>query len=214
MKTAYALDTNAYALLFQTPKSEARDNLEKKLTNNGVMSFYIPEIVSMEIHSVLGKFRRGGAKEQHESCIKHIIQSDKIIACTHTCYLAPRPAWNQKYIKLFWRCSMTLKKARLDTSWFITARFERNECGKRHPHSTSSQIFIWITRCLSGWHRRGSECKWPRIDVGYVRQEPQSCLHGAADSSLWPKCLRMNSLIVLKALLARFLVILLSSVKQ
>lgn len=99
MKTAYALDTNAYALLFQTPNSEARDNLEKKLTNNGVMSFYIPEIVSMEIHSVLGKFRRGGAKEQHESCIKHIIQSDEIIACTHTCYLAPRPRMKSKVYK-------------------------------------------------------------------------------------------------------------------
>lgn len=96
---AYILDTNAYALLFQTPKSEARNNLELKLLSDGVMSFYIPEIVSMEIHSVLGKFRRGGAAEQQGLCSKQVVISDKIIACTHTCYAAPRSRMKPKVYK-------------------------------------------------------------------------------------------------------------------
>jgi rRNA-processing protein FCF1 len=99
MKVAYVLDTNAYALLFQTPKSEARNNLELRLLNDGIMSFYIPEIVSMEIHSVLGKFRRGGATEQQELCSKQVINSDNIIACTHTCYVAPRARMKPKVYK-------------------------------------------------------------------------------------------------------------------
>ncbi|WP_236443636.1 hypothetical protein, partial [Pseudomonas syringae] len=96
MKITYVLDTNAYALLFQFPRNEAYANLEKKLTTDNVWSFYIPEIVSMEIHSVLGKFRRGGAKEQRESCSKKVYISDEITDCGQVCYVAPRPRMKPK----------------------------------------------------------------------------------------------------------------------
>lgn len=99
MTIAYVLDTNAYALFFQTPKSEARNNLEQRLLSDGIISFYIPEIVSMEIHSVLGKYRRGGATEQQEQCSKQVINSDQIIACTHTCYLPARARMKPKIYK-------------------------------------------------------------------------------------------------------------------
>jgi rRNA-processing protein FCF1 len=99
MKKSYVLDTNAYALLFQFPRSEAYINLEKKLMADDVLSFYIPEIVSMEIHSVLGKFRRGGAKEQRETCSKKVYNSDEIIACGQICYVAPRPRMKPKFFK-------------------------------------------------------------------------------------------------------------------
>lgn len=99
MSTVYVLDTNAYALLFQSPRTEAYTNLERVLLKDGVMSFYIPEIVSMEIHSVLGKFRRGGASELRELCSKHVMESDKIISCSHTCYVPARPRMKPKIFK-------------------------------------------------------------------------------------------------------------------
>lgn len=97
--TAYVLDTNAYALLFQAPRSQAYINLERILLKDGVMSFYLPEIVSMEIHSVLGKFRRTGGKELRELCSRKVVGEVDIIACTHTCYTPAKPKMKQKVYK-------------------------------------------------------------------------------------------------------------------
>ena len=62
MVSPYLLDTNAYALFLQRPKPLACSKLEQRL-DNGNISFYISQITSMEIHSVLGKYRRGSPRQ-------------------------------------------------------------------------------------------------------------------------------------------------------
>lgn len=86
----YALDTNAYALLFQTPRSAAGQELERKINIGGAVSFLLPEIVSMEIHSVMGKYRRGGAKGGQEPCNRQIIHESVTIRCSNRCVTVPR----------------------------------------------------------------------------------------------------------------------------
>lgn len=84
------LDTNAYALFFQNPKSPQFAKLESTLKTATGIDFFIPEIVSMEIHSVLGKYRRGGAALQHTPCDRHVVHVSGPIACTHTCVFPER----------------------------------------------------------------------------------------------------------------------------
>lgn len=43
----YVLDTNSYALIFQSPKGDAYEKLENRLKYEGVVRFYLPEIVAM-----------------------------------------------------------------------------------------------------------------------------------------------------------------------
>lgn len=99
MPQPFALDTNSYALLFQHPKTDAYYNLEKKIKIGEVLSFYIPEIVAMEIHSVLGKYRRGGVSAQKEACTRNIISEDKHVACSNICVTTPRPRMKPKIYK-------------------------------------------------------------------------------------------------------------------
>ncbi|KOP51707.1 hypothetical protein OX90_26285 [Pseudomonas coronafaciens pv. porri] len=99
MSTLYVLDTNAYALLFQSPRPEAYANLENILLKDGVMSFYIPEIVSMEIHSVLGKFRRSGNKAQNELCSRQVMDAENVIPCAHTCFIPAKPRIKPRVFK-------------------------------------------------------------------------------------------------------------------
>jgi len=110
MKNIYALDTNAYALLFQSPKSEAGIKLEEVLSDNNIVTFYIPEIVSMEIHSVLGKYRRGGIIERREQCSRKIMESEKVIACSNTCYVEPRPRIKQKVYRALLKLLSDIEK--------------------------------------------------------------------------------------------------------
>jgi len=63
MVNPYLLDTNAYFLFLQSPKTQTCIDLENTLRNTGVISFFISEITSMEIHSVLGKYRRGSPRQ-------------------------------------------------------------------------------------------------------------------------------------------------------
>lgn len=74
MLSPYLLDTNAYALFLQHPKPLACSRLEEKL-DNGDISFYISEITSMEIHSVLGKYRRGSPR-QLQLCDRQTVGTD------------------------------------------------------------------------------------------------------------------------------------------
>lgn len=74
MVSPYLLDTNAYALFLQYPKPLTCSKLEQKL-GNGIISFYISEITSMEIHSVLGKYRRGSPRQQ-QKCDRQTINTD------------------------------------------------------------------------------------------------------------------------------------------
>jgi len=89
--TPYLLDTNVYALLFQSVKTNSYLNLLTKIQSESEISFFIPEIVSMEIHSVIGKYRRGLVKESQHSCIRDIIVDNTTQKCTHT-WLVPAAA--------------------------------------------------------------------------------------------------------------------------
>jgi predicted nucleic acid-binding protein len=79
----YLLDTNIYALFFQKDKTNSYANLLDKIKSESEISFFIPEIVSMEIHSVLGKYRRGSAKVTQHSCTRDVIVDDKSQKCSH-----------------------------------------------------------------------------------------------------------------------------------
>jgi len=85
MASNFLLDTNVYALFLQHPPSPNLQNLRAKVESNGVAEFYIPEIVSMEIHSVLGKYFRSGGPQTQASCTKNIILQGVHSPCTHIC---------------------------------------------------------------------------------------------------------------------------------
>lgn len=99
MPTLYVLDTNAYAVLFQMPRGDVYRNLEEKLKIDGVMKFTIPEIVSMEIHSVLGKYRRGGAVESNTECGKQFVVGEEIKLCSNLCFYPKRNKMKSKVFK-------------------------------------------------------------------------------------------------------------------
>lgn len=54
------------------------------------MNFLLPEIVSMEIHSVIGKYRRGGAKGGYEPCSRQIFQEALVVNCSNKCITPKR----------------------------------------------------------------------------------------------------------------------------
>jgi hypothetical protein len=95
----YLLDTNAYTLIFQHPKPPGLERLEVKLKTNQELSFYLPQIASLEIHSVLGRFRRGGNALQHLPCERHVLFANERIKCTHTCVFAERKRMRLKVFR-------------------------------------------------------------------------------------------------------------------
>ncbi len=98
MTPLFALDTNAYALLFQYPKSAAYRRLEALIKTGDQISFYLPEVVAMEIYSVIGKYRRGGS-EQRDLCSKNIITDAIVSACANTCFTPKRSRLKGKVFK-------------------------------------------------------------------------------------------------------------------
>ncbi|WP_288492887.1 hypothetical protein [Paracidovorax oryzae] len=96
----YLLDTNAYVLFFQNPRPTQLTKLEALLdVGTGIKQFLIPEVVSMEIHSVLGKYRRGGAPVQHAQCDRKIVSDAQVIACSHTCFYPARKRMSQRLFR-------------------------------------------------------------------------------------------------------------------
>lgn len=79
----YLLDTNSYFLFFQHPKTDAYYRLTDEIKANSIISFHISEISSMEIHSVLGKYRRGSTI-QFQKCKRKISSDTGIIGCGNT----------------------------------------------------------------------------------------------------------------------------------
>ncbi len=71
MADTFLLDTNAYALFFQRPSTPAYTNLITEIN----FTFYISELTSLEIYSVIGKYRRG-IQDQKQQCGKEIIQAN------------------------------------------------------------------------------------------------------------------------------------------
>jgi hypothetical protein len=82
MSAPFLLDTNSYFLFFQRPKSPSYLRLAQKLKVGSEISFYIAEITSMEIHSVVGKYRRG-SPSQHQQCGRKIVAGNKTANCSN-----------------------------------------------------------------------------------------------------------------------------------
>jgi hypothetical protein len=72
MPQPFLIDTNGYFILFQYPKPLFYTKFVEKLTTDNIISFYISEITSMEIHSVLGKYGRG-CSPQCQLCEREIM---------------------------------------------------------------------------------------------------------------------------------------------
>ena len=83
MPMPFLLDTNAYYLFFQFPKSPSYLRLTQKVKAGTKMSFYISEITSMEIHSVLGKYHRRSPR-QLQQCKREIIVDGQTAKCSNT----------------------------------------------------------------------------------------------------------------------------------
>lgn len=84
MPTPFLLDTNSYFLIFQPPpKPSSYFRLIPKIQDGSKISFYIFEISSMELHSVLGEYRRGKPR-QRQQCNREIIAGDQTVKCSNT----------------------------------------------------------------------------------------------------------------------------------
>jgi len=83
MPAPFLLDTNNYCLFFQYPKPRSYFHLTQKIKVGAEIAFYISEITSMEIHSVLGKYRRGSPL-QHQQCNREIIAGSNTAWCSNT----------------------------------------------------------------------------------------------------------------------------------
>lgn len=99
MTAPFVLDTNAYALLFEAQPSGACTRLKGEIQDNGGLSFFLPEIVAMEIHSVIGKYRRGAAFQRHEPCTRRIVISSNIELCSNICFTQARSRMSKKVFK-------------------------------------------------------------------------------------------------------------------
>lgn len=88
MPAPFLLDTNAYARIFQnhntrtSEEKDAYDRLMQILHQDLIKAFYISEITSMEIHSVLGKYRRG-ILSQRQQCTREIAINGGNTRCNH-----------------------------------------------------------------------------------------------------------------------------------
>lgn len=82
MTSLYLLDTNAYFLFFQNPKPQSLSNLEAKIRNPDGLSFFISEVTSLEVHSVLGKYRRG-VTPQKNLCERYFDKDGTITRCAN-----------------------------------------------------------------------------------------------------------------------------------
>ena len=132
MKTsAYLLDTNAYALLFDSTRPPSLSKLEELIKIDGITSFYIPQIVSMEIYSVLGKYRRGGNHAQNIQCDRQVVGDTYLATCTHTYMLPARKRMKPKVFRDLQKMIKDIEAGKgdvkaailsLGTEEFITAR--------------------------------------------------------------------------------------------
>lgn len=70
MPSNMLLDTNAYFLLFKSPHGSPYHSLVKHLKHGSITTFFLPAIVALEIHSVIGKAKRGMPRQIHK-CDRH-----------------------------------------------------------------------------------------------------------------------------------------------
>lgn len=94
MSLKYMLDTNAYHHFFSNTHPHVRKHLETLLLKDGSIKFFVSEITSMEIYSVLGKDRRG-VQVQEQLCTRVIKEG----ACTQTWVTKGRKGIRDKIFK-------------------------------------------------------------------------------------------------------------------
>ncbi|AIQ50038.1 hypothetical protein R70723_32270 [Paenibacillus sp. FSL R7-0273] len=94
----YLLDTNAYCLLFNVEKNSSFLNLESKIMDDQVYSFYISEVTSLEIYSVIGKMQRG-SQPQEQKCSKVLRMGDQYTTCSHTWYIEGNKKLNKNLFR-------------------------------------------------------------------------------------------------------------------
>jgi len=98
MPALFLLDTDVYYLLFEPDKPLSYTHLMQKIQIGTTISFYISEITSLEIHSVLGKRRRKPSKPQRHKCERQIIVGSQITRCSNTWIL---PSFKKLKPKVF-----------------------------------------------------------------------------------------------------------------
>lgn len=98
MPVEFVLDTNAYASFFQFPRTKAYAALELKLRSDDKIKFALPEIVSMEIHSVIGKYRRGTSGDK-VTCGRQILESQTLRSCSNICVYPKKSRMKAKVYK-------------------------------------------------------------------------------------------------------------------
>ena len=100
MPKSFLLDTNAYFILFKRPKPSSYSRLTQKIGIGDELIFYISEITSMEIHSVLGKYRRG-SPPQRQACNREIVDGSNIVKCSNTWFFRRRKKLSRKVFRDF-----------------------------------------------------------------------------------------------------------------
>lgn len=98
MNRGYLLDTNAYYLFFQKDMQEELSRLSKQLKIGENTCFFLSEISSLEIHSVLGKYRRG-VQSQTQQCERTVILEERIQPCQNTWIARGRKKLNPKVFR-------------------------------------------------------------------------------------------------------------------
>ena len=111
MPSPVLLDTNSYSILFQHPKSLPYTRLMDRIKSREYSSFFISEITSMEIHSVLGKYRRG-APAQSQQCNREIIQNGMTTKCSNVWIFPKRKKINAKIFRDFQKLILDIESQR------------------------------------------------------------------------------------------------------
>ncbi len=96
---SFLLDTNAYFLFFQNRKLPAYFHLVQHIKDKeNAVSFYISEITSLEIHSVLGQARRS-SPAQRQLCNREIFAENEIRQCPNAWIHRGRRRMNWKFFR-------------------------------------------------------------------------------------------------------------------
>ena len=100
MQSEYLLDTNAFFNILQamSPVSINHNALSDSVKKLLSEKLYISTITKVEIISVLGKYARGNSGG-FQKC--NCIISKEGHVCQHNRYIAPRPKWSNRRIKIW-----------------------------------------------------------------------------------------------------------------
>lgn len=96
MTEKFLLDTNTYALFFIRPKLKQYESLLEQIKISDQINFYISEITSLEIHSVIGKYRRGNSLQKQVCKRRILFPDDSVSDCKNIWYQPKRKKLKRK----------------------------------------------------------------------------------------------------------------------